>query len=107
MAEVGEWHYVPNADCPLPAIRARERVKGLRPDDRRRLDAVFTDLGALRDAPAWCALDGHRVASGSDLEVHELVIAMIVGDGWCSSHHIRSRNTIHTPSGRMSSFKGP
>ena len=63
--------------CPLPVIRTQERVKGLRPGDR--LEVTCTDPGALHDIPAWCRLNGHRVASASDGDAHELVITIVVG----------------------------
>lgn len=65
--------------CPLPVIRTQERVKDLAPGDR--LEVICTDPGALHDIPAWCRLNGHRAASASDPEAHELVIEIIVGDG--------------------------
>ena len=65
--------------CPLPVIRTQERVKDLAPGDR--LEVICTDPGALHDIPAWCRLNGHRVASASDPEAHELMITIIVGDG--------------------------
>ena len=65
--------------CPLPVIRTQERVKDLAPGDR--LEVICTDPGALHDIPAWCRLNGHRVASASDPEARELVIEIVVGDG--------------------------
>ena len=64
--------------CPLPVIRTQERVKGLAPGDT--LEVTCTDPGALHDIPAWCRLNGHRVAAtDEDRPSHELVITIVVG----------------------------
>ena len=47
--------------CPLPVIRAQNRVKDLKPDDT--LEVICTDPGALYDIPAWCRMYGHEVLS--------------------------------------------
>ena len=38
-----------------------------------------TDPGALHDIPAWCRLNGHRVAGTADGADYELVITIVVG----------------------------
>ncbi|GIT54188.1 MAG: hypothetical protein Ct9H300mP16_13480 [Pseudomonadota bacterium] len=43
--------------CPLPVIRAQDRVKALQPGDI--LEVRCTDPGALSDIPAWCRINGH------------------------------------------------
>ncbi|MCY4450567.1 MAG: sulfurtransferase TusA family protein [Immundisolibacterales bacterium] len=63
--------------CPLPVIRTQERVKGLAPGDV--LEVTCTDPGALHDIPAWCRLNGHRIASTADGADYELVITVVVG----------------------------
>ena len=63
--------------CPLPVIRTQERIKSLSPGDI--LEVTCTDPGALHDIPAWCRLNGHRVASTADGPDHELVITVVVG----------------------------
>ena len=45
--------------CPLPVIRAQNRVKTLQSGDL--LDVVATDPGTLHDIPAWCRVHGHVV----------------------------------------------
>ena len=45
--------------CPLPVIRAQNRIKTLQPGDL--LDVVATDPGTLHDIPAWCRVHGHVV----------------------------------------------
>lgn len=64
--------------CPLPVIRAQERIKGLEPGDT--LEVTCTDPGALHDIPAWCRLNGHRVAGATDGADYEIVITIVVGE---------------------------
>lgn len=45
--------------CPLPVIRAQDRVTALVPGDT--LEVICTDPGALYDIPAWCRMYGHEV----------------------------------------------
>lgn len=63
--------------CPMPVIRTQERVKALAPGDL--LDVACTDPGALHDIPAWCRVNGHRVAATSDDGAGGLVITIVVG----------------------------
>jgi tRNA 2-thiouridine synthesizing protein A len=46
-------------NCPLPVLRTRRRLAGLRPGDR--LTVVATDPMAAIDIPHLCASDGHRL----------------------------------------------
>ena len=62
--------------CPLPVIRAQDKVKQLRPGDR--LEVVCTDPGVLQDIPAWCRINGHRVLE-TRTESYEFVILLEVG----------------------------
>ena len=64
--------------CPLPVIRTQDRIKGLAPGDT--LEVTCTDPGTLHDIPAWCRLNGHRIASTADGADYELVITIVVGD---------------------------
>ena len=48
-----------NLLCPMPVIRAQDRIRELEPGDR--LTVICTDPGALHDIPAWCRINGHRV----------------------------------------------
>lgn len=45
--------------CPMPVIRAQDRVEELQSGDR--LEVLSTDPGALNDIPAWCRINGHTV----------------------------------------------
>ena len=45
--------------CPLPVIRAQDKVATLAPG--ALLDVLATDPGALHDIPAWCRVHGHEV----------------------------------------------
>jgi len=45
--------------CPMPVIRAQDRVEELSPGDR--LEVISSDPGALNDIPAWCRINGHTV----------------------------------------------
>ena len=45
--------------CPMPVIKAQDRIAGLRPGTL--LDVLATDPGALADVPAWCRVHGHEV----------------------------------------------
>ena len=48
-----------NLLCPMPVIRAQDRVKTLNTGDI--LEVRCTDPGALNDIPAWCRVHGHEV----------------------------------------------
>jgi tRNA 2-thiouridine synthesizing protein A len=45
--------------CPLPVIRAQNKVAELQPGDT--LEVTATDPGALHDIPAWCRVHGHEI----------------------------------------------
>ena len=45
--------------CPMPVIRAQNRIAELAPGDT--LEVHATDPGALHDIPAWCRVHGHEV----------------------------------------------
>ncbi len=45
--------------CPLPVIRAQDRIADLAPG--ALLDVLATDPGALQDVPAWCRVHGHQL----------------------------------------------
>lgn len=45
--------------CPMPVIKAQDRIAGLRPG--MVLDVLATDPGTLADVPAWCRVHGHEV----------------------------------------------
>ncbi len=48
-----------NLACPLPVLRARKRLAGLRPGARLLVEA--TDPMAAIDIPHMCREDGHRL----------------------------------------------
>jgi len=50
-----------NLMCPLPVIRAQDKIKSMRNGDL--LNVICSDPGALNDIPAWCRINGHRVVS--------------------------------------------
>ena len=45
--------------CPMPVIKAQDRIAGLRPG--AVLEVLATDPGTLADVPAWCRVHGHEV----------------------------------------------
>lgn len=62
--------------CPLPVIRAQDKVAELEPGDT--LDVLCTDRGALLDIPAWCRIHGHELLS-TETNGHEITIRLRVG----------------------------
>ena len=63
--------------CPMPVIRAQDRVKELSPGDR--LMVTCTDPGAKNDIPAWCRINGHAVNNIQE-EDGEISILITVGN---------------------------
>ena len=63
--------------CPLPVIRAQDRVKQLQPGDI--LEVRCTDPGALNDLPAWCRINGHDVLQAGE-QAEEVVVTLRVGE---------------------------
>lgn len=45
--------------CPLPVLRAKKRLAGMRPGNRLWLET--TDPLAAIDIPAFCSDEGHRL----------------------------------------------
>jgi len=62
--------------CPLPVIRAQNKVETLAPGDT--LEVVCTDPGALYDIPAWCRMNGHEVLKTEQAD-YEVRISLRVG----------------------------
>lgn len=62
--------------CPMPVIRAQERIGQLAPGDL--VEILCSDPGALYDIPAWCRLQGHAVVSTISSE-DEIRIVVRVG----------------------------
>lgn len=67
-----------NMLCPLPVIRAQERVATLAPGDV--LEILCTDPGATNDIPAWCRINDHKVVA-TRTEDRDIVITVEVGTG--------------------------
>jgi len=63
--------------CPLPVIRAEQRIAQLAPGDT--LDVLCSDPGALYDIPAWCRMHGHEIVATEQLENGELRVSVRVG----------------------------
>ena len=55
--------------CPMPVIKAQDRIADLRPGTV--LEVLATDPGTLADVPAWCRVHGHEVleTAQADLEI--------------------------------------
>jgi tRNA 2-thiouridine synthesizing protein A len=62
--------------CPLPVIRAQDRVQSLKPGDT--LEVICTDPGAMYDIPAWCRMNGHDVLKTEQAD-YEVRITLRVG----------------------------
>lgn len=65
-----------NLMCPLPVIRAQDRVATMHKGEQLRV--VCSDPGALNDIPAWCRINGHRVIS-SEQDEYTVTILIEVG----------------------------
>jgi len=63
--------------CPMPVIRAQNRIKTLQKGDI--LEVTCTDPGAKSDLPAWCRINGHEV-TGIETQDDELIIKIAVGE---------------------------
>jgi tRNA 2-thiouridine synthesizing protein A len=62
--------------CPLPVIRAQDKVKTLSAGDI--LEVVCTDPGALNDVPAWCRINGHKVLETRTEDDEVIIILEVV-----------------------------
>ena len=59
--------------CPLPILRARKALGGLKPG--QTLEALTTDPGAVADFAAFCEVTGHiLIEHGPQDEGHRFVI---------------------------------
>lgn len=67
-----------NLLCPMPVIRAQNKVAELTPGDT--LEVICTDPGARNDIPAWCRINGHQVLDISQQD-RDIVIRIEVGHG--------------------------
>jgi len=50
---------VRNQSCPLPIVRAAQKIKELETGDV--LEILATDRGALSDVPSWCDTTGNQL----------------------------------------------
>ena len=64
--------------CPLPVIRAQEKVEQLVAGDT--LTVYCTDPGAIHDIPAWCRINGHEVVELREQGDEYIVVIRIGGD---------------------------
>jgi len=62
--------------CPMPVIRAQNRIKKLAQGDT--LEVICTDPGAKNDVPTWCRINGHEVIS-IETQDDEIIIKIAVG----------------------------
>jgi tRNA 2-thiouridine synthesizing protein A len=60
----------------MPVIRVQNAVEMLAPGTQ--VKAICTDPGALKDIPAWCRINGHRVVE-TRRDGAEYVIVVEVG----------------------------
>lgn len=63
--------------CPMPVIRAQNRVEELQPGDV--LEVFCTDPGAMNDIPAWARINGHKILDSSR-EADEVIVIIEVGE---------------------------
>jgi tRNA 2-thiouridine synthesizing protein A len=63
--------------CPMPVIRAQNRVQELDPGDT--LEVTCTDPGALLDIPAWCRINGHEIVDTRVADNEDVLITIRVG----------------------------
>ena len=66
-----------NMLCPLPVIKAQDKIKELQPGDV--LEVICTDPGASHDIPAWCRINGHSVLNIKELN-EQIIVRIKVGD---------------------------
>ncbi len=62
--------------CPMPVIRTQDAVADMQPGEQ--LVITCTDPGALKDIPAWCRINGHRVVETRQ-EGDDIIITVEVG----------------------------
>jgi len=61
-------------NCPLPVLRTRKRLAGMRPGGLLWVET--TDPLAVIDIPAFCAEDGHKLVSSEAMPAgHRFLIA--------------------------------
>ena len=64
--------------CPLPVLKARRALKGLKQGDT--LEILATDKGAVKDFEAFCRTTGHQLVEWHDEDgVFRFVIRVLTG----------------------------
>lgn len=63
--------------CPMPVIKAQNRVEELQPGDV--LEVFCTDPGALNDIPAWARINGHQILDHRQ-DDGEVIVVLEVGE---------------------------
>lgn len=63
--------------CPMPVIRAGERIGQLAPGTV--LTVTASDPGTLHDIPAWCRVHGHECLLAEERDGGECVVQVRVG----------------------------
>lgn len=58
--------------CPLPVLKARKRLKSMVPGEKLRL--LADDPAAVIDVPHFCNESGHRLASQSETDTHQIYV---------------------------------
>jgi len=61
--------------CPMPVIRAEERIKALTPGTV--LEVRASDPGVLYDIPAWCRVNGHTVLEAREEGEEQVVVLRV------------------------------
>jgi tRNA 2-thiouridine synthesizing protein A len=61
-----ETYDLKGLNCPLPVLKARKRLAGMRPGARLWLET--TDPLAVIDIPAFCKENGHRLVESLGAE---------------------------------------
>lgn len=52
--------------CPMPVIRAQDKIAELQPGDT--VEVLATDPGAINDIGAWCRINGHSVLEEENVD---------------------------------------
>ena len=73
MADTTAIYDLKGLNCPLPALKAKKRLAGMRPSERIWLET--TDPLAVIDIPALCNEAGHHLIETAALEgVHRFLV---------------------------------
>ena len=64
--------------CPLPVIRAQDKVAELQNGDQ--LEVICTDPGAKQDIPAWCRINGHQIDQVIERNNEIIILLTVAGE---------------------------